>query len=253
MDVTNRTVEALSDGDVVVGAWTLSFSPRVAEVLSRTGVDWIGIDAEHAPVGRERTEELVRAIEADATPVVRLPSVETAAAGAAKSALDSGAKGVIVPGVESATDAERAVRAARFPPEGDRGVAGTTRANRYGEAFSEYVAAANGETLVVVQIESPKAIERVDEILAVDGIDVAFVGENDLSSAYGYPGEKDRPEVREAREAVLEAARENGVYPGIAARTPENLTERAARGWRFFLLGADLSIVREGIAPYVSD
>ena len=173
----------------------MSRSARAAEVLSRTGVDWVGIDTEHAPYSPERVEALVRAIEPEATPLVRLPSLSEAVSGAAKHALDSGAQGVIVPSVETASDAEAVVESTHFPPIGTRGVAGTTRANAYGENFDDYVANADTDTLVAVQIESPPAVESIEEILAVDGIDVAFVGENDLSSALGHPGQIDHPEV----------------------------------------------------------
>ena len=248
----NETLERLTAGRVVRGAWVLSGSPRVAEVLARTPVDWLAVDTEHAPAAPERVEAIVRAIEPAATPLVRLPSVEAACAGAAKQALDVGARGVIVPGVESAAEAERAVAAARFPPAGERGVAGTVRANAYGDRFDQYVATANDETIVVVQIETPAAVDRVDEILGVEGIDVAFIGENDLSAAMGHPGEKDHEAVVTAVETVREAAAERGIYPGIGGRTPERMDDRIDRGFRWFLLGADLSFARAGIQPFLA-
>ncbi|EFW93613.1 2-dehydro-3-deoxyglucarate aldolase [Haladaptatus paucihalophilus DX253] len=253
MSIVNRSMRKLDCGDAVAGAWLLSGSTRAAEVLSRTSVDWVAIDTEHAPHSPERVEALVRAVEPHATPLVRLPSVETAVSGGAKHALDSGAKGVIVPGVETPEDADSVVRATHFPPVGERGVAGTTRANTYGEEFDDYVTTANEETLLTVQIESPAAVERVEEILAVDGIDVAFIGENDLSAAYGHPGEKDHPDVTTAVERVFEAAKANDVYPGIAGRTPEIKSERTERGFRFFLLGADLSFMRTGVEDFLND
>jgi 2-keto-3-deoxy-L-rhamnonate aldolase RhmA len=253
MSIVNRSMQKLDRGDAVVGAWLLSGSTRAAEVLAQTSVDWVSIDTEHAPHSPERVEALVRAIEPHATPLVRLPSVETAVSGGAKHALDSGAKGVIVPGVDTPADAEDVVRATYFPPSGERGVAGTTRANTYGENFDDYVATANDETLVVVQIESPSAVEQVEEILAVDGIDVAFIGENDLSAAYGHPGEKGHPDVTAAVERVFEAAQSNDVYPGIAGRTPEIQAERTERGFRFFLLGADLTFMRNGVEDFLTD
>lgn len=249
----NRALAELKRGNSVVGAWLLSQSARSAEVLSRTDIDWLGIDTEHTPYSPERVENLVRAIEPNATPIVRLPSVEEAASGAAKHALDSGAQGIIVPNVQTASDAEEVVKSAYFPPLGERGVAGTTRANSYGENFENYVNSADTETLVAIQIESPFAVEAVGEILAVDGIDVAFIGENDLSSALGYPGETAHPEVRTAVGRVLDAAIENGVSPGIAGRTPAIQAERAERGFRFFLLGADLSFMRSGIQKFLSE
>lgn len=248
----NETLRKLEVGDVVVGAWLLSGSSRVAEVLSRTAVDWVGIDAEHAPHSPERVEALVRAVERDATPLVRLPSVEAAVTGGTKRALDCGARGIIVPEIETAADAERVVRATRFPPEGDRGVAGTVRANEYGERFEDYVTTANDETLVILQLESPAAVERAEEILTVDGIDVAFVGENDLSAALGHPGETDHPAVKEAVQRAVEVATANDVYPGIAGRTPAAVTDRTERGFRFFLLGADLTFLRGGVETFLS-
>ena len=247
----NETLRKLEAGEAVVGAWLLSGSPRAAEALSRTSVDWVGVDTEHAPYSPERVESVVRAIEGEATPLVRLPSVDAAVAGAAKRALDAGARGLIVPGVETASDAERAVRAAKFPPDGERGAAGTVRANAYGDRFDDYVATANDGTLVVVQVESRAAVDRVGEILDVDGVDVVFVGENDLSAALGRPGEKDHPEVEDAVDRVFEAARANDVWPGIAGRTPATLAERTDRGFRFFLLGADVSFMQNGVEAFL--
>lgn len=249
----NHALAELKRGNSVVGAWLLSQSARTAEVLSRTDIDWVGIDTEHAPYSPEHVERLVRAIEPNATPIVRLPSIEEATSGAPKHALDSGAQGVIVPSVQTVSDAQEVVRSTYFPPIGERGVAGTTRANAYGENFEDYVNDADTETLVAIQIESPPAVEAVGEILAVDGIDVAFIGENDLSSALGFPGDTDHPEVRNAVGRVLNAAIENDVFPGIAGRTPAIQAERTDRGFRFFLLGADLSFMRSGIQKFLSE
>lgn len=252
--MTNHVLTALAGDEPVFGAWVLSTSPRMAEVLAGSQLDWVGVDTEHAPVGPERVESLVRAVEPhEATPIVRLPSVEAAVAGGAKRALDAGAGGVIVPDVRTREDAERAVNAATFPPSGERGVAGTTRANGYGDRFEEYVATADDETLVVVQIESPEGVEHADEILAVEGVDVAFVGENDLSAAMGHPGEKDHPDVAAATDSVRAAAVGNEVVPGIGGRTPRTARERIDAGYRFFLLGADLTFARTGIEAFLGD
>ena len=250
---SNETKATLDADELALGGWLASMSPRVAEALAATGLDWIGIDMEHTPASAERVESVVRAVGDAATPIVRLPSVEAAVSGGCKRVLDSGARGVMIPGVESAEQAERVVRAAKFPPDGTRGVAGTTRANGYGSNFESYVERANEETLVAVQLESPAAVERADQILAADGVDVAFVGENDLSAALGHPGETDRTAVREGVRTVREAAKSNGVSPGIAGRTPEAVAERAERGFRFFLVGADLRFVRSGVAPFCEE
>lgn len=253
MSLVNQTLKKLEHGGVVAGAWLLSGSVRAAEVLSRTAIDWIGIDTEHAPHSPERVEALIRAIEPNATPLVRLASVETAVSDGATHALDAGAHGIIVPGVETSADAENVVRAAQFPPVGERGVAGTTRANAYGSNFDEYVDTANDEVLITLQIETPLAVTAIDEILSVDGVDVAFVGENDLSSAFGYPGKTEHPTVQNAVKRVREAALDNDIHPGIAGRTPGIKTERANRGFQFFLLGADLRFMRTGIEAFVTE
>jgi 2-dehydro-3-deoxyglucarate aldolase/4-hydroxy-2-oxoheptanedioate aldolase len=248
----NRALERLGADQPAFGAWALSASPRVAEVLSTSGLDWVGIDAEHGPIGPAEVETLVRAVErGDAAPLVRLPSVAAAVDGGCQHALDSSAAGVIVPGVETAAGAAEVVRVARFPPDGERGVAGTVRSNDYGARFDEHAARANDELLVVVQIESPAGVDDADEILGVDGVDVAFVGENDLSAAHGHPGAADHEAVRAGVTAVLEAALDRGVHPGIAGRTPEATARRLDRGFRFFLLGADVTFVRDGIEGFL--
>ena len=254
MTISNEAKASLSVGNPVFGAWALSMSPRSAEVLAATDLDWVGIDMEHSPIDTQSMEELVRAVQhGGATPIIRVPSVEAAVEGASKHALDAGAGGVMVPGVETADDARRAVRAASIPPAGERGVASTTRANRYGTAFDDYVKSANEETLIVTQLESVRAIENAADILAVDGIDVAFVGENDLSASMGHPGETDHEPVTEAVETVRQLAIDNGVNPGIAGRTPDDVVTRIEAGYRFFLLGADLTFVRTAIDRFLPE
>ncbi|WP_267641577.1 HpcH/HpaI aldolase family protein [Haloarchaeobius amylolyticus] len=251
--MTNETAAGLAAGESVLGAWVESASPRLAEALAATRLDWLGIDMEHTPVGPGEVESLVRAIHPDATPIVRLPSVEYAVARGCKLALDAGAGGVIVPRVESAADAEAVVEAATFPPDGDRGVAGSVRANGFGEGFDEHVATADDERLVVVQLETAAGIEHADDIVSVPGVDVAFVGENDLSASLGTPGEKTREPVQDGVEAVRRAASEAGVHAGVAARDGETRAEREAQGFRFFLLGGDCSLAREGLAARLDD
>ncbi|MFB6298666.1 MAG: HpcH/HpaI aldolase/citrate lyase family protein [Halobacteriales archaeon] len=248
MSVHNPLKRKLAADEPVFGPWVASLSPRSAEVLGAAGVDWLGIDMEHTPATAMDVESIVRGAERhDVPPIVRLPAVDHAAAGGAKRVLDSGAKGLIFPRVESAEDAERAVRAARFPPRGDRGVAGSTRANGYGEQFDEYVGSANEAVLVIVQIETQAAVDRIDEILAVDGIDVAFIGENDLSTTFGHPGEKDRSAVTEAVTTIREAAAERDIHAGIVAGESDRIEKRIDAGFRFFLMGGDLGFLRDGV------
>ena len=253
MDVRNETRRKLVDDEPVYGAWVQSLSPRTAEVMTQTDLDWIGIDMEHTPIGARGTEDIVRAIEGSGVdPIVRLPSVAFATAGGVKRALDAGARGVIVPRIESPEDAEVAISAALFPPDGDRGVAGSVRANDHGASFDDYVAAAPEETLIVVQIETAAGAERAPEILAVPRIDAVLIGENDLSSTHGHPGEHDRPAVREDVDHIVTAAKEHGVRPGAATRDPARLADRREAGFRFFLLGSDLAFVRAGVTDLLA-
>jgi len=250
----NTVARALAADEPVYGAWVESTSPRAADVLAASGLDWLAIDMEHTPADFRTVETILRGVDvAETTPLVRLSSVEHAIQGGCKRALDAGARGLIVPQVETPEQAARVVAEAKFPPAGTRGVAGSVRANGYGTDFDQCVSDANAETLVVVQLETTTAVERADVILAVDGIDVAFVGENDLSASYGHPGEKNREDVRQAVSRVRRAAEANDVYAGLAGRTPEKLAERLAEGFRFFLLGGDLSLLRDGIAARLPD
>lgn len=250
----NTAKRRLSAGEPVFGAWVDAANPRVAEALASAGLDWVGVDREHAPTAAESTEAIVRALEGTAaTSLVRLPSVDAALAGAAQHALDSGAGGIIVPGVETPEQAERVVDAARFPPVGDRGVAGSVRANDHGDSFDEYVERANAETLVVVQVESRAGVERSAETLAVEGVDAVLVGQNDLSASHGYPGESDREAVQSDVRTIREAAEANGVVPGIAASSPATIDHRLDEGFRFILVGGAMGLVRKGVAQTVPE
>lgn len=238
------------DGDGALGCWAVTTSPRAAEVLSTAGLDWVGIDLEHGPGTVETVDALVRGIErGPAVPLVRLPSVAWAVGGGCKRVLDAGARGLVCPRVESRAAVESLLDAARLPPDGSRGVAGTTRANGYGAGFDGYAAGANDDLAVVVQIETPAGVAAAPEILAPDGVDAVLVGRNDLSATLDgpAPGESDHPAVRAATDRVREAALDAGVAPGIKLATPDRLADRRAAGYRLFLLGSDLSLLRDAV------
>ncbi|MFB6107463.1 MAG: HpcH/HpaI aldolase/citrate lyase family protein [Haloplanus sp.] len=249
--MANHTLARLAADRPVRGAWVTSNAPRVAEALARSPLDWVGVDGQHAPASAERTEDLVRAIEPHATPVVRLPSVDRAVDGAAAATLDAGARGLIVPNVATGAEAEAVVDAAHYPPEGTRGVAGTVRANGYGADFAANVRDANADLLLVVQVESETGVENVADVLGVAGVDAVLVGRNDLAASMGYPGDADRPEVREAVDRVRRAALDAGVAPGVKAGDADAVAARVDDGYRFLLLGSDFSLLRRGLDPLV--
>jgi len=212
----NLLKEKLYAGQPAYGVSVMIPSPQVVEMVAHLGFDWVLIDCEHGAIGLEAVEGMVMAAEAGGiVPMVRPP---TNAAEAIAQVMDRGALGVQVPHVRSAADARRAVEAVKFPPLGTRSLAVGTRAGRYGYGLSqkEYVSQANRETLVCLQLEDVEALQNAEEILAVEGVDVFFVGPSDLSQALGYPGELDAPPVREAIEALLAKIRARGRIAGSA-------------------------------------
>lgn len=212
----NLTKAKIKAGGVVVGTFLNVNHPRMVELCGYTGYDFIIIDAEHGPADIEVVEDMVRAAEVTGiTPLVRIaqnvPQVILRF-------LDEGAQGAQLPMVNSKAEAEAVVRACKYAPEGARGLA-AVRAARYGtmESFPEYVQQANEEIMVVAQVETVQAVNNLQEILSVPGIDVVFVGPTDLAASMGYAGNFNRPEVLEVLYRVLRDIRAAGKAPGTLA------------------------------------
>jgi 4-hydroxy-2-oxoheptanedioate aldolase len=200
-------------------AWGLNLmfpSVQLVETIGHLGFDWVFIDLEHGAITIESLDALTMAADAAGiTSIVRPPSNDPVAIG---QVLDRGAHGIQVPHIETADDARRAVAAAKFHPAGERGIAGGTRASNYGVNFKpkDFIEAANRETLVCVQLEHRNALEHVDRILEVEGVDVFFVGPMDLSLSFGRPGDLEAPEVRTAIESCFERIRAAGKVAGCS-------------------------------------
>ncbi|MDR7415783.1 MAG: aldolase/citrate lyase family protein [Armatimonadota bacterium] len=234
--IANRIKRRLQQDLPVIGHWLSFPCPAVAELLSALEPDWLVVDTEHGPSSWETVEDQLRAMRGTGvTPIVRVAANDPALI---KLALDRGAMGVIVPLVSSPEEARRAVLASRYPPEGIRGVAGT-RASRYGLDLAEYFAAWNREALVICQVETLPGLEQVEEIAAVEGVDVLFVGPNDLSASVGHFRRFEAPEYEEAVQRVLAAARRRGKAAGYLASDPEEALRRIAQGFRFVGIGSD--------------
>jgi len=150
-----------------------------------------------------------------------------------KRVLDLGAVGVVIPLVSTLEEAQLAAKSMRYPPDGIRGVAAATRATRFGSEFKDYFARANRDVLTVVQVETRPAVDNVDAIAAVDGVDILFIGPRDLSTNLGVPGNWESPEFREALVKVEQAARNAGKIPGILSTRPEQAHELIKKGYRF--------------------
>ena len=236
----NPLKQRLREGKVVVGYWLTLPSPSVAEIMGSLALDWLLVDLEHGPIGWETLEDMLRALRG--TPVVPLVRVPSGEPPVLKRALDRGPLGVVVPLVSTAEEAERVVAACRYPPQGIRGVAGS-RASGYGATLAEYFAAWNREVLVACQVETVEALQRVDEIAAVDGVDVLFVGPNDLSANLNRWRDLEYEGFREALNRVLAAARRHGKAAGVMCTGPEDALARVDQGFRFVALGSDARLL----------
>ncbi len=230
--------EKLRAGEQTIGSWITIGHPAIAEILARTGFDWLVIDLEHSTVSLDQAGELIRTIDlCGVASLVRLTSNDP---NLIKRMMDAGALGIVVPMVNSAADAMAAVRATRYPPAGTRGV-GLGRAQGYGTRFQEYLAWQKTEPLVIVQIEHIDAVNAIDEVLTVDGVDGYIVGPYDLSCSMGFPGEFNRPELIAALKTIAEAGkrhnRPGGVH--IVEPDPRKLKEALDAGHRFIAYGVD--------------
>ena len=191
----NHAKRRLAAGEPSIGTWLSLPSPEAAEYVSRLGFDWLVVDAEHNPIDIRTLAQMFAAMAAsDSTPMVRIPwnSGENF-----KRVLDAGAWGVVVPMVKTREEAERAVEAARFYPEGDRSVGGGRAAMSFETSGEQYLRNANNEILLVLQIEHITGVENADAILSVPGVDACFIGPNDLAASMGIglgvPLESDNP------------------------------------------------------------
>ena len=213
----NILKEKLKNGQEVIGTFVSLGHPDVTEVLSRSGFDWLLIDGEHSVIGLETMQLMMQAMNgSNCTPIVRPQWNDMVII---KRVLDTGAHGVLVPWVNSREEAEHAVRACKYPPEGLRGW-GPRRAALFD---SDYFQTANGEILVIVQIETRQAVSNVDDILAVDGIDAVYVGPFDLSLDFGLSGpDFNNAAYAAAFDRVVEAAKKAGKPAGMFA-TRENI------------------------------
>ena len=236
--------QRLLGGGQAVGIFVQAPHPVVAEVLGGLGPDLVCLDQEHAPMGPEAIHALV-----GGAMLAGLPAIVRVAAGTAHhvaAALDAGAVGVLVPRVESGAEAADVVRFARYPPVGARGV-GPARATGYGRRIGDAVARAGDETLVGVQVETRRGVERLDEILAVEGVDLVFVGPGDLAASLGLDGGLADARLRPVVEEILDRIAAAGRASGIFAAEPAAGAEWLARGAGLVLLGSDLGFLATGV------
>ena len=224
-------------GETLLGSIIALPCAEVAEMFSRAGFDWLFVDTEHAPLDPLAAQGLLQAARCPC--LVRVPAGEEAAI---KKALDIGAAGVVVPQVNSAEDAERIVRYCRYPPRGSRGV-GIVRAQGYGLDFKEYVEGANDSVIVMLQIEHIDAVNNIDSIVRVPGVDALMIGPYDLSGTMGKLGQVNDPEVEQAIETVRKACAAAGMKLAIFASTAEGMKPYLRKGYTLPIAGMDLMLL----------
>jgi 4-hydroxy-2-oxoheptanedioate aldolase len=249
MNVTaNQFKRALQSERPLIGFWNSLGTPAATEILADAGLDWILIDTEHAPNELPVVAHQLRAMAgAAATPVVRPAWNDPVLI---KRILDLGVQTLLVPYVQSAQEAARAVAATRYPPLGIRGVAAVHRANRYGRV-SDYFSRANDEMCVIVQLETPAALEHLEAIATVDGLDAVFIGPSDLAASLGHPGEPRHPDVRSAIEGACRRARAIRIPIGILAPFEEDAKHFLEIGFNFVAVGSDIVTLRRGVDALV--
>lgn len=235
----NRFKARLAAGETLVGAWVGLADPYVAEITATAGFDWLLIDGEHAPNDLRSILAQLRVVEASASlPVVRLPMGED---WAIKQALDIGVQSLLIPFVESAAQAERLVRAVRYPPNGHRGVgAALARASRF-SGIPDYMATADAQIWLGVQVETRAGLAALDEIAATEGVDGVFIGPADLAADMGHPGDSTHPEVRAAIAGAIRRIAAGGKTAGILLTDPAAAAQAIADGARFVATAIDVT------------
>lgn len=229
--------KSLETGNSLLGTLLTIPEPAVAEVLSKVGLDWVFIDAEHSSMSSSDVLDLLRALGESCYGLVRVAENSDVEI---KKALDAGADGVIVPLVNTKAEAEKAVLSAKFPPMGTRSV-GIGRAQKYGLDLPGYIARSNDITSVIVQIEHIDAVRNIEEILTVEGIDGIFIGPFDLSGSMGKIGEIDDEEVKAAIQDIYDAATRHEVPVGCFVPTSTHAEAAIKAGAKFVAIGAEVT------------
>ncbi len=239
----NQFKAKLATGELQVGLWSSSCSNIVVEVLANSGTDWILLDTEHSPNDISTVLSQLHAMNSGtASPIVRPAWNDKVLI---KRYLDIGAQSLLIPFVQNAEEAKNAVSATRYPPQGIRGVAGSTRASAYGRN-QHYLHTASDEIAVIVQIETGEALQEIEAIATVKGVDAVFIGPSDLSASLGHIGNAEHEDVQEAIQTGIEKLKAVGKPAGILAFNPDHAKRYIDWGFQFVAIGSDLGFVVKG-------
>jgi 4-hydroxy-2-oxoheptanedioate aldolase len=239
----NAFKHAIAQGQLQIGLWSSLCSSIAVEVIAASGFDWILLDTEHAP---NEVPGLVSQLQAcargTATPIVRPAWNDTVLV---KRLLDIGAQSLLVPYVQNPEEAQRAVLAVRYPPAGVRGVATASRASNYGR-ITDYLKKANDEICLLVQVETRPALQQLEAVAKVEGVDGVFIGPSDLAASLGHIGNPQHPEVQKALEDAARRLKAIGKPAGILTPNEEEARRYIDWGYTFVAVGADLGLLTRG-------
>lgn len=232
------------NGETLIGCWLNLGSALTVEIVGMSGFDWVLIDIEHGAGSESQVLQQLQALEhTSAASIVRVESYQRQRF---HRVLDFGAEGIMCPRICTLAEAEQAVKAIRYQPEGVRGVAKLNRASRFGADFDEYYANHKKNLVCIIQIETTEILDSLDSVAATDGVDVLFVGPTDLSIALGVYGKPDHPKFIEAVKATADAAAKEGKAAGVLLKNPEEFKKYYDFGFRFIACGSDGGFVQDG-------
>ena len=242
---SNPVIDKMKRGEATVGTWSTTGDPSVIEVMAyMTDLDWITVDFEHNAIDVSTAVNCLRAAQGSGTPMfARVPYGEKVWI---KRILDIGFMGIVAPDVKNAEQAREIVQAAKYAPDGIRGIGSARGQIAYGPNFFKK---ANEMTLVVIMIEDPDAVDQIDEIMAVPGVDVCFIGPNDLAQNMGVPIGLDNkhPDHIAAVKKVVDAGKRHGVFTGAHTASGEEAARRIKQGMQWFPISSDAGMLKMGI------
>jgi 2-keto-3-deoxy-L-rhamnonate aldolase RhmA len=233
--------QRLQQGEVVLGQMVLElFSPGIGPMLAASGMDFVIFDMEHGRCDITLLAEMLASCRGTGIfPIARVPDVAYAPL---SRPLDLGARGVMVPRVETRQQAEEVVSALRYAPQGERGVAMGIAHDLYQAGGAEFFTQANEQTLVILLLETQTAFENLEDIVSVPGVDVAWVGHYDLTVSMGIPAQFEHPRFLANMDALVAACRRHNVAPGFLPATPELARHWISKGFRMISLGSDIGV-----------
>ena len=250
-DLINPLKQKLAAGKPLIGSILTAPSPQLMRMFAECGFDWLAIDLEHGPIGAESTAAMVNAtLATNCVPLARLPSSEK---WMAKIALDAGCLGLFFPLVMDGPEADMAIKSATYPPTGNRGFGPFHARYRWNQTLTEYALNADDAILKIIMIEHIDAVNKIDEILEVPGIDMIFIAPYDLSQSLGIPGQFDHPKFIETAMRAELAVQKAGIELGTFVPSVDKGREHLDRGYKLLMFAYDGMLIENAITPMVQN